>query len=394
MAANEPLTVVHKHLLFQQTAPFFWLLKKTSNVSIAAQKSSQVDRRPQHKKPEKLVTMNLKEEKVGRTLDCTGTGDLFLNTTSTAQTLRKLAAIHNSSFSRSTPSSGLRRTRHSEFTMFAGAPYWTRPDCMDTKLLAVPATSTVRFHCAAAGTPPISWLKNGKEFRGEHCMGGIKGHDDIQTRAMFWTVVLQETGSVLMSSVETEVYADSGKMGNLISPLPLGDASPSLDDEEMSQTCLGAPPKPPHVSPRFSCSPSGFYPSTTTSLVGNLPSALPYSFPSTPDLSHIHSCLSSEPDGKICSWIMATYEHVTFLGVEKPLPDYPWEKEEPAVWETNEAIESHLSDMLQQLTRVNASKPSERRLVRQGASHLEKTEYLNEQAEHWFPGDQNPDELA
>ncbi|XP_059108402.1 serine/threonine-protein kinase PLK1-like [Peromyscus eremicus] len=50
-------------------------------------------------------------------------------------------------------------------------------------------------------------------------------------------------------------------------------------------------------------------------------------------------------------------------GVERPLPDRPWEKEEPVVWGTSEAIECHLSDMLQQLTRVNVSKPSERRLV-------------------------------
>lgn len=36
------------------------------------------------------------------------------------------------------------------------------------------------------------------------------------------------------------------------------------------------------------------------------------------------------------------------------------------VREINEAIECHLSDLLQQLTNVNASKPSERGLVRQG----------------------------
>ncbi|XP_038173511.1 fibroblast growth factor receptor 3-like isoform X6 [Arvicola amphibius] len=47
---------------------------------------------------------------------------------------------------------------------------------MDMKLLAVPATSTVRFHCAAAGspTPSISWLKNSEEFRGERRMGATK----------------------------------------------------------------------------------------------------------------------------------------------------------------------------------------------------------------------------
>ncbi|XP_052610676.1 fibroblast growth factor receptor 3-like isoform X3 [Peromyscus californicus insignis] len=69
----------------------------------------------------------------------------------------------------------------------AGAPYWTRPDRMDMKLLAVPATSTVRFHCAAAGnpTPSISWLKNGKEFRGEHRIGGIK------LRHQHWSLVME-----------------------------------------------------------------------------------------------------------------------------------------------------------------------------------------------------------
>lgn len=47
---------------------------------------------------------------------------------------------------------------------------------MDKKLLAVPAANTVRFRCPAAGnpTPSITWLKNGKEFRGEHRIGGIK----------------------------------------------------------------------------------------------------------------------------------------------------------------------------------------------------------------------------
>lgn len=56
------------------------------------------------------------------------------------------------------------------------APYWTRPERMDKKLLAVPAANTVKFRCAASGNPPptIHWLKNGKEFKGEQRMGGIK----------------------------------------------------------------------------------------------------------------------------------------------------------------------------------------------------------------------------
>ncbi|CAG03793.1 unnamed protein product, partial [Tetraodon nigroviridis] len=56
------------------------------------------------------------------------------------------------------------------------APYWTRPERMDKKLLAIPAANTVKFRCPASGnpTPTIHWLKNGKEFKGEQRMGGIK----------------------------------------------------------------------------------------------------------------------------------------------------------------------------------------------------------------------------
>ncbi|XP_004396276.1 PREDICTED: fibroblast growth factor receptor 3 isoform X7 [Odobenus rosmarus divergens] len=68
-----------------------------------------------------------------------------------------------------------------------GAPYWTRPERMDKKLLAVPAANTVRFRCPAAGNPmpSISWLKNGKEFRGEHRIGGIK------LRHQQWSLVME-----------------------------------------------------------------------------------------------------------------------------------------------------------------------------------------------------------
>lgn len=47
---------------------------------------------------------------------------------------------------------------------------------MEKKLHAVPAGNTVRFRCAAMGSPmpSIRWLKNGREFRGEHRIGGIK----------------------------------------------------------------------------------------------------------------------------------------------------------------------------------------------------------------------------
>uniref|UniRef100_A0A3Q2CG24 Fibroblast growth factor receptor n=1 Tax=Cyprinodon variegatus TaxID=28743 RepID=A0A3Q2CG24_CYPVA len=68
-----------------------------------------------------------------------------------------------------------------------GAPYWTRPDRMDKKLLAVPAANTVKFRCAAEGNPmpTIHWLKNGKEFKGEERMGGIK------VRGRQWSLVME-----------------------------------------------------------------------------------------------------------------------------------------------------------------------------------------------------------
>ncbi|XP_006874170.1 PREDICTED: fibroblast growth factor receptor 3 isoform X4 [Chrysochloris asiatica] len=74
-----------------------------------------------------------------------------------------------------------------EDTGETGAPYWTRPERMDKKLLAVPAANTVRFRCPAAGnpTPSILWLKNGKEFRGEHRIGGIK------LRHQQWSLVME-----------------------------------------------------------------------------------------------------------------------------------------------------------------------------------------------------------
>nr|ACE95859.1 fibroblast growth factor receptor-3 isoform IIIb [Squalus acanthias] len=75
----------------------------------------------------------------------------------------------------------------SEDAAFSGAPYWARPDRMEKKLHAVPAANTVRFRCPAAGNPipTIHWLKNGKEFKGEHRIGGIK------LRHQQWSLVME-----------------------------------------------------------------------------------------------------------------------------------------------------------------------------------------------------------
>ncbi|OCT96655.1 hypothetical protein XELAEV_18008865mg [Xenopus laevis] len=66
-------------------------------------------------------------------------------------------------------------------------PRWTQPERMEKKLIAVPAANTIRFRCPAAGnpTPTIHWLKNGKEFRGEHRIGGIK------LRHQQWSLVME-----------------------------------------------------------------------------------------------------------------------------------------------------------------------------------------------------------
>ncbi|XP_070607551.1 fibroblast growth factor receptor 3 isoform X2 [Erythrolamprus reginae] len=67
------------------------------------------------------------------------------------------------------------------------APYWTHLDRMDKKLLAVPAANTVRFRCPAAGKPlpSIYWQKNGKEFKAENRIGGIK------LRHQQWSLVME-----------------------------------------------------------------------------------------------------------------------------------------------------------------------------------------------------------
>lgn len=47
---------------------------------------------------------------------------------------------------------------------------------MEKKLHAVPAAKTVKFKCPSGGTPnpTLRWLKNGKEFKPDHRIGGYK----------------------------------------------------------------------------------------------------------------------------------------------------------------------------------------------------------------------------
>ncbi|XP_019941395.2 fibroblast growth factor receptor 4 [Paralichthys olivaceus] len=70
---------------------------------------------------------------------------------------------------------------------FSRGPYWTHTQRMEKKLYAVPAGNTVKFRCPAMGSPMpnIRWLKNGREFRGEHRIGGIK------LRHQHWSLVME-----------------------------------------------------------------------------------------------------------------------------------------------------------------------------------------------------------
>uniref|UniRef100_A0A4W3H7L6 Fibroblast growth factor receptor n=2 Tax=Callorhinchus milii TaxID=7868 RepID=A0A4W3H7L6_CALMI len=70
---------------------------------------------------------------------------------------------------------------------YTGAPHWTHIDRMEKRLHVVPAANTVKFRCPAAGTPvpTIRWLKNGREFRGEQRIGGIK------LRHQHWSLVME-----------------------------------------------------------------------------------------------------------------------------------------------------------------------------------------------------------
>ncbi|KAJ3588685.1 hypothetical protein NHX12_009539 [Muraenolepis orangiensis] len=70
---------------------------------------------------------------------------------------------------------------------FSRGPYWTHTQRMEKKLYAVPAGNTVKFRCPAMGSPlpTIRWLKNGREFRGEHRIGGIK------LRHQHWSLVME-----------------------------------------------------------------------------------------------------------------------------------------------------------------------------------------------------------
>ncbi|XP_030005868.1 fibroblast growth factor receptor 1-A-like [Sphaeramia orbicularis] len=66
------------------------------------------------------------------------------------------------------------------------SPRWTVPHKMN-KVVAVPASKTVKFRCQATGnpTPSLHWYKNGKEFKKDQRIGGFKIRDHM------WTFIIE-----------------------------------------------------------------------------------------------------------------------------------------------------------------------------------------------------------
>ncbi|XP_042313209.1 fibroblast growth factor receptor 2 isoform X11 [Sceloporus undulatus] len=66
-------------------------------------------------------------------------------------------------------------------------PKWTQTEKMEKRLHAVPAANTVKFRCPATGNPEptMRWLKNGKEFKQEHRIGGYR------MRLQHWSLIME-----------------------------------------------------------------------------------------------------------------------------------------------------------------------------------------------------------
>ncbi|XP_067879261.1 fibroblast growth factor receptor 1-like [Heterodontus francisci] len=69
----------------------------------------------------------------------------------------------------------------------ARPPYWAQPEKMEKRLHAVPAMKTVKFRCPAGGNPlpVLRWLKNGKDFKPDHRIGGYK------VRSQHWSLIME-----------------------------------------------------------------------------------------------------------------------------------------------------------------------------------------------------------
>lgn len=160
-----------------------------------------------------------------------------------------MESFQNGNSQASIPSNCTQMSFVSSFIMFyvlpTEAPYWTRPDRMDKKLLAVPAANTVKFRCAAAGnpTPTIHWLKNGKEFKGEQRMGGIKVglHVFICEKIVFSSLVPRAQLELI---IEIAGLKSSHQLRIFARIRPLGDVFPSLTYQSTFSKAFQSPASP------------------------------------------------------------------------------------------------------------------------------------------------------
>ncbi|XP_068128387.1 fibroblast growth factor receptor 1-like [Hyperolius riggenbachi] len=70
-------------------------------------------------------------------------------------------------------------------------PYWLNPEKLDNKVHLVPQAKTVKLRCLAGGipTPTLRWLKDGREFKPEHRIGGYK------VRSQTWSLIMDSVVS-------------------------------------------------------------------------------------------------------------------------------------------------------------------------------------------------------
>ncbi|NXX55130.1 FGFR4 factor, partial [Scopus umbretta] len=116
------------------------------------------------------------------TCQAQGTGEILRNFT-----ISVVDSLASGDDDEDSDGDGPHRDRNEEPVYVHRAPYWTHPHRMDKKLYAVPAGNTVKFRCPASGSPSpsIRWFKNGREFRGEHRIGGIR------LRHQHWSLVME-----------------------------------------------------------------------------------------------------------------------------------------------------------------------------------------------------------
>uniref|UniRef100_A0A8C5KJF4 Fibroblast growth factor receptor n=1 Tax=Jaculus jaculus TaxID=51337 RepID=A0A8C5KJF4_JACJA len=120
------------------------------------------------------------------------------------------------------------------------APYWTNTDKMEKRLHAVPAANTVKFRCPAGGspTPTMRWLKNGKEFKQEHRIGGYK------VRNQHWSLIMESVVPSDKGNYTCVVENEYGSINHtyhldVVAPVREKEITASPDYLEIAIYCIG-----------------------------------------------------------------------------------------------------------------------------------------------------------